>query len=239
MTGTGGTDRAPRFPRFIAALGASTSAGYATQPGPELANSWATGTNPKVHSIYLRLRQRNGAGERAFNAAEPGSTMAMLSYEAALIPKGVDLVTVEMGTNDVCDPPATSPADFRSSLADGLRVIAKRAPKARIVVVSIFDHLAVWDAVKMVPGARARRGFCSAATTPSGRPAERKAIRILNHELATVCGRHPQCRFDGGAAPRIRWTRADVSTLDYFHPSLAGQRKTADAVWASGAVTRN
>jgi lysophospholipase L1-like esterase len=202
-----------------------------------LANSWATGTNPKVRSIYFRLRQRNGAKERAFNAAEPGSTMALLSFQAGRIPKGVDLVTVEMGTNDACD--ATSAADFRSGLADGLRAIAARAPAARIVVLSIFDHLAVWDAVKMVPGARLRRGFCSAATTPSDRPALRKAIRILNHELATVCGRHPQCRFDGGAAFRIRWTRADVSTVDYFHPSLAGQRKIADAVWASGAVTRN
>jgi lysophospholipase L1-like esterase len=30
-----------------------------------------------------------------------------------------------------------------------------------------------------------------------------------------------------------------VSSVDYFHPSLSGQRKIADAVWASGAVTGN
>jgi hypothetical protein len=56
--------------------------------------------------------------------------------------------------------------------------------------------------------------------------------------LETVCARHPKCRYDGGAVFRIRWSRADVSTLDYYHPSVAGQRKIAAAVWASGAITR-
>jgi hypothetical protein len=57
--------------------------------------------------------------------------------------------------------------------------------------------------------------------------------------LETVCARHPKCRYDGGAVFRIRWSRADVSILDYYHPSVAGQRKIADAVWASGTITRN
>src|SRR5262245_33727974 len=150
VTGWGSTDRAPRF---IAALGDSHSAGYASQPGGnQLANSWATGTNPKVRSIYLRLRERNGSGVRKFNAATPGATMSFLQHEAERIPKGVDLVTVEMGTNDACAEPPTSAAVFRSQLAGGLRAIAARAPRARIVVVSIFDHPAVWDAVKMLSG---------------------------------------------------------------------------------------
>jgi len=65
-----------------------------------------------------------------------------------------------------------------------------------------------------------------------------KAIRVLNHELATVCARHPQCHYDGGAAFRIRWSRADLSTLDYCHPSSSGHQKIAAAVWSSGAITR-
>lgn len=237
LTGFGSTDRAPRS---IAALGDSISAEAATtQPGePNLANSWATGTNPKVRSIYLRLRQRNGARVRAFNGAEPGATMDELAYFAERIPKNVDLVTVEMGTNDACGDPPTSAADFRSQLAGGLRAIAARAPNARVVVVSIFDHLAVWDAVKMVTRARLYRSRCLSATTANGRRTLRKTIRVLNHELAVVCGRHPRCHYDGGAAYRIRWSRADVSSIDYFHPSIAGQRKIADAVWTSGAVTR-
>jgi lysophospholipase L1-like esterase len=225
--------------RFIAALGASVAAGAGTQPGPELANSWATGTNPKVNSIYLRLRERNGSGVRAFNAAAPGAYMSFLQYEAARLPKGVDLVMVDMGGNDACDSPTSSAVLFRSQLEDGLRAIGARAPAARIVVLSIIDHLALWDAVKTIPEARIFRTLCKPATTASGRRALRKAIGVLNHELETVCARHPKCRYDGGAVFRIRWSRADVSTLDYYHPSVAGQRKIADAVWASGAITRN
>ena len=164
--------------------------------------------------------------------------MDFLQYEAAGIPKGVDLVIVDMGANDACATTPTSPALFRSQFEAGLAAIAAQAPAARIVVVSIADQLARWDAVKMVPEARDIRGLCLSATTASGRPTLRKAIRVLNHELATVCARHPLCRYDGGAAFRIRWSRADVSTLDYYHPSLSGHRKIADAVWSSGAITR-
>lgn len=236
VAGAGGTNREARF---IAALGASISAGAATEPGPELANSWATGTNPKVNSIYLRLRERNGSGVRAFNAAAPGAYMSDIQYEATGLPKGVDLVTVaDVGANVACDAPTTSAALFGSQLEDGLRAIAARAPAARIVVVSILDEVALWDAVKRVPEARLIRSFCKLATTASGRRAVRKETGVLNHELETVCARHPKCRYDGGAVFRIRWSRADVS-LDYYHPSVAGQRKIAAAVWASGAITRN
>jgi lysophospholipase L1-like esterase len=236
-SGAGGTNVAPHF---VASLGDSIPAGYATEPGPELANSWATGTNPNVNSIHLRLRQKNGSGEREFNGAQPGTAMALLQYAAASIPKGVDLVLVEMGANNVCDPPRTSADVFGDQLEAALRAIAVRAPAARVVLVSILDLSAMWDAVKTAPGARAGRdSACAAATSASGSPVLRKAIRVLNHELATVCARYAKCRYDGGAAFRIRWSRADVSTLDYLHPSIAGQRKIADAVWASGAVTRN
>src|SRR5215210_6218308 len=52
-------------PQFVAALGASASVGFsAVSYGPEPANSWATGTNPAAHSIFLRLRERNGDEER-------------------------------------------------------------------------------------------------------------------------------------------------------------------------------
>lgn len=225
-------------PRSIAALGASTSIGFsaASSPGPQPANSWVTGTNPKVHSIFVRLRQRNGAGERAFNAAEPGVGMALLATQAERIPKHADLVTIDMGTNDACESP-TAVAEFRRNLVNGLKTIAERVPNARIVVLSIRNELAKWDAVKSLAEARSVRSLCMAALTTSGRRALAKAIRAMNHEIAIACGRQPRCRYDGGAAFRIRWSRADVSSVDYFHPSVAGQRKTADAVWASGAIT--
>lgn len=47
----------------IAALGASAETGFATAGAfaEAPANSWVTGTNPAVRSIYLRLRELNPA----------------------------------------------------------------------------------------------------------------------------------------------------------------------------------
>ena len=164
--------------------------------------------------------------------------MQFLQNEAAQLPKGVDLVMVaDVGANDACDAHPPSAVLFGSQLEAALRAIAARAPAAQIVVVSILDELALWDAVKTVPDARIFRSLCMKATTASGRRALRKATGVLNHVLESVCARHPKCRYDGGTVFRIRWSRADVSTRDYYHPSVAGQRKIADAVWASGAIT--
>jgi lysophospholipase L1-like esterase len=237
LADTGSVEPPQPAEQHIAALGDSHSAGYSATPpgGVQLENSWATGTNAPVRSIYLRLRERNGQAWRAFNQADPGAGASTLSGQAAQIPQTADLVTVEIGTNDACG--LGSASDFRANVAAGLAAVAERAPSARIVVVSIFNQLAVWDAVKRVPGARDGRMFCTPATTVSGRPELAKAIRTMNRHLATVCRRQPRCRYDGGAAYRIRWSSADVSSVDFFHPSLSGQRKITAAVWASGAVT--
>ena len=111
-------------------------------------------------------------------------------------------------------------------------------PHTNAGLLSAADMEQLKPLLQVFPDASIIRGLCTSATTASGRPGLRKAIRVLNHELATVCARHPQCRYDGGAANRIRWSKADLSTLDYYHPSSAGHRKIAFAVWTSGAITR-
>ena len=39
------------------------------------------------------------------------------------------------------------------------------------------------------------------------------------------------CLFDGEATFDYRFSASDVSTLDYFHPSLRGQAKVASLTW--------
>ena len=39
------------------------------------------------------------------------------------------------------------------------------------------------------------------------------------------------CRFDGFAVYDHAFERGEVSRLDYFHPSLAGQRTLASLTW--------
>ena len=107
-------------------------------------------------------------------------------------------------------------------------------PRARVVVLSIFNLPAMWDAVKSLSAATSARNLCISATDRD-RPLLVRAVRDLNQQLASVCGRHPNCRYDGGAAYHLRWRRPDISTVGYFHPSLSGQRNIAAALWATGA----
>src|SRR5215510_10352814 len=82
----------------IAALGGSTSTGFSTagQFAEAPTNSWVTGTNPAVRSIYLRLRTLNPAIARhVYNGAEPGSTMSDVADQAKRVPLGTELVTVQ------------------------------------------------------------------------------------------------------------------------------------------------
>lgn len=222
-------------PSSLAALGDSVSIGFASagrfQPAP--ANSWITGGNPLVRSVYRRLLASDPSlAQHVTNDAMAGATMSQLAYQVGLLPSGVDLVTIEMGTNDVCE--GTTAAAFRSELDDGLDALDHTQPQARVVVLSIFDLPAMWSRVKSSPRAVARRNYCIGATTSTGRARFERTLLSFDRVLAAACSRHPHCSYDQGAAAHIAWQRTDVSTVDFFHPSVSGQRKIAAALWATG-----
>ena len=52
-----------------------------------------------------------------------------------------------------------------------------------------------------------------------------------NGAIANVCAQFVHCRFDGNAAFNAPFTTANVSTRDYFHPSVSGQAKAAAVTW--------
>jgi len=239
LAGAAAGSAARSVPGSIAALGASANTGFATAGAFDEApaNSWVTGTNRAVRSIYLRLRELDPAiAGRAYNYAQPGTGISELADQAAHLPQATELVTIQTGVNDACET-RTTPAVFRAEFEHTLRVVEARAPKARVVVTSLFDLLTMWDAVKALPAASSTRFLCASATDHD-RPKLARAIRNLNQQLASVCARHPNCRYDGGAVYRLRWRRQDISTVDYFHPSLSGQRKIAAAMWATGLFDR-
>src|SRR5690242_14796175 len=94
------------LPSSLAALGDSLTTAYQSEgtPADEPANSWSTGTSADVRSHYLRLLALNPSIEgRAYNLARPGSGVAGLLEQAdGAVARGVDYVTVAIGTNDVC-----------------------------------------------------------------------------------------------------------------------------------------
>jgi lysophospholipase L1-like esterase len=165
--------------------------------------------------------------------AMPGATMSDVAVQVGSLSNPTDLVTIEAGTNDACGGDASA-ATFGSQFDAVLQTLAASQPRARIVVLSIFDLPAMWNAVEGVRAAASRRHYCLAATTTRGRTHFEGKLRAFNSQLGAQCARYPKCRYDRGAAYRIRWQRGDISTVDFFHPSVAGQRKIASALWATG-----
>ena len=254
-----GEDRADRasavgatYPSSMDALGGSFTRGFNTDcpdawidcPG----NSWATGTNPVVDSVYLRLLALNpGLSDNNANDAESGSTMADLGGQAqSAVRRAAELVLIATGTNDACGGRSGTMTDvsvFRDEFAQAMDVLAAGLPGARIHVLSIPDIYGRWETFHTIPSAaKAWRSvpFCPTLLThpTSNAPADverRAAVRArvleFNAALAQVCAEYPQCTTDGGAAFRARVRATEFSTHDYWHPNITGQAALAKRIW--------
>ena len=243
-----------KYPSSIVVLGTATAAGYGSDPAhpystaPE--NSWATGTNPAVKSIYSRLLAVNPAikghdvtlatdGDAGGELDDLGRQVALA---VALKPKP-QLVLIEVIDRNVkCD--GTTENDYSgygAKFAAALDTLAKGLPDARIVVVSQWGSTSSYAAYLRSLPAAARlkhggRSPCQLVESPSGNvsPARiaytDKVVRGEEAQLRAACGKHPLCRYDGGALQRVMVTPADVSFWQ-FSPSIQGQAKLAAAEW--------
>ncbi|MER7460804.1 GDSL-type esterase/lipase family protein [Micromonospora sp. NPDC126480] len=234
----------------IAALGDSITAGLgscllltACQR-----NSWSTGNSLRVDSHYRRLLDQDPAVRgRAYNHARAGARAEGLAAQAErAVQDRPDRVTVLIGANDVCRggvEAMTPVSTFRSQVDRGLRVLRKKRPKARVLVVSIPDLYRLWEIGHTDERAvRAwRRGICPALlTNPTStdpldrarRATVRERVDAYNAQLAAACKAYgSRCRYDSGALHRVRFTLELVNTLDWFHPNAAGQDRIAEVTW--------
>jgi hypothetical protein len=243
-----------RQPSSILVLGTATAAGYGSDPrhpystAPE--NSWATGTNPAVKSVYARLLALNPAiNGNDFTLATDGNPGAELDdlagqvERAASITPRPGLVLIEVVDRNVkCDGATENDvAAYGSKFTASLDTLTRALPNARILVVSQWGSLSSYAAyLKTLPlGARLKHGGnspCQLVESPSGNvsPARiaynAKVVKAEQTQLRAACAKHPQCHYDGGALQRVALTPADVS-LGQFSPTIQGQARLAAAEW--------
>lgn len=242
------------LPDSMASTGDSITRAFNTGFLPYLdapANSWSTGTSTSVNSHYLRLLNLNPAiSGRNFNDAVSGAKMADLAGQMTTAAgQHVDYVTVLLGGNDVCRPSLdsmTAVTDFRAQFSTGLNVISTASPNTLVYVVSVPDVYNLWEILHDDSSARSTWdtfGVCqsllanplsTAQADVDRRAAVRQRATDFNVALAEICATYTRCRFDRNAAFDTKFTPSDVSTRDYFHPSLAGQAKLAAVSWAAG-----
>ncbi|MFG3493973.1 SGNH/GDSL hydrolase family protein [Streptomyces sp. NPDC047928] len=242
-------------PASVAAVGDSVTRGFdacgVLEDCPEV--SWATGSDTRVKSLALRLLGPSALPSRSWNLARSGARMAELPEQMArAAAHEPGLVTVMVGANDACrDTTAlmTPVADFRASFEAAMARLRERAPKAQVYVSSVPDLKRLWSTGRDHPLGQQvwQLGICASMLADAqdlGEAAERR--RALVHErvvayndtLRDVCAKDALCRYDGGAVFAYRFTGAQLSPWDLFHPSLNGQERLAEIAYRTVTARR-
>ncbi len=235
------------WPVAMAAMGHSGLTGFDSGSGArdEPANSWATGTNPAVDSVYLRLVAANPAAEgNGRNFAVSGSNVDSLPFQVNLI-KDMDpkpeLILIQSIDNDMqCD--GTDDANlpvYRDKLTQVLDTLTSVAPDADILFVSQpVDVQHYSDTIMAIdPTHLAGTGPCDVVdpTTLQLVPGKVDGLQALVDEyfdaIVQVCASYPRCRTDDGAMQRMDLDPGDLAP-DMNHFSVTGQAKMAAIAWS-------
>lgn len=241
----------------IAVVGHSGATGTMSDPQnparDAVENSWATGDNPEVRSIYLRLLETRPALEgHNYNGAVNGSTVDTLAeqLDAVLATAEVapDVVLIQTIDNDMrCD--GTDAANYRvfaRSLDEQLTAITSRVPDAQLYLTSQWASVEAWTRwAARHEGTVAENsgsGPCDVFDS-TGRP-RRAGMRSLQSivdaywaRLEAVCETHPGCFTDGEAQKR-EFVPADRDlAMDLNHLSVEGHAKFAAIAWKALPAT--
>jgi hypothetical protein len=262
--GATSSDHLERYPNAIAVIGDTGATGWGSDPVHGLRdqpqNSWATGTNPAVDSIYTRtLAAEPGVGTHETNLAEDDPSSAELAAQvrklAALRPRP-ELVILQFNDRELATCDGNDEANYAaagSKWLAGLQSIAKALPTARILLVSGWgvSYATPWGSIdsyvnyldgldKNARLKHAGKGLCQLVDAPSGRvvPARVAYVKKIwagyEAQKAAACAQVPQCRYDHGTAMRIAVTAADL-TPGGDGMTVAGNAQLAAAEWKAVA----
>jgi hypothetical protein len=239
------------WPLSIAALGHSGLTGYNSdpdKPGQDAkTNSWATGTNPDVNSVYLRALDQSPALEGHFlNAAVSGSNVDDLpaQVEVALQQEPVpDLFIIQSVDNDQrCD--GTDDANipvYGQKMTAVLQSIVDGAPGAKIWVtgtpVTWQNYTDALAAQPDMVAANSGDGICDAFDLqgnerPEALEAGQQITDAYGDALRAACAGFPDCTFGGDEMRAMEVTNDDLAP-DGSHFAISGQNKMAAIAWAT------
>ena len=234
------------YPDTVAVLGGADAAARGSDPArpgvDARENSWATGSNPQVASVYLRLVARHpDADGHAIDLAGDRATVHDLHSQArslvALEPPA-PLVVVQPIADGLACPPSRADLDrFEKELRATLHEIDEGLPTSRIFVVTRFggSHPYVGSTLPVrratVPGT----GRCVTADAhgrvlPRGVARRAVAERSYAQRLVRSCAAVPRCADDHGALTAAQLRSAYVGP-DRGRLSVRGQAAEAEVAW--------
>jgi len=233
----------------VGALGDSVTLGVnaCDEPGWCPARSWATGDDPGVGSVALRIGAATGTFPETENAAKDGGTLADgIGNADDVIAADPQLVLLLLGGNDVCSrdmDTMTSVDDFRTGYTTLLTKLSTELPDATLVAMSIPNLYMVWElghqqdaAVDVWAKSSSCRNLLGDPRATGQEDVERReAVATRNAELnqviSEVCTSDLNCTYDDGALFDYKFAPEEISSIDYFHPSAVGEAVIAEMAW--------
>jgi lysophospholipase L1-like esterase len=211
-------------------------------------HSWSTGYDGGdiVVSHYERLLAKNRKiNGKNYNDSVSGSRMNDAPGQAQqAVAQGVQYVTIEMGGNDVCTSDwtnMTSVSTYETYFRQTMDILTSGLPNVKVYVLSVPDVYQLWslfDGEWYPEWIWSTFDVCQSMLDNANTEADRQYVRQRNIDfnavLATVCAQYTQCKFDGNAIFNYQFARSDVSGVDYFHPSMNGQKNIAQGSWQVG-----
>jgi hypothetical protein len=233
----------------IGVMGHSGATGAnSTGEGPDVPeNSWATGDDPVVNSIYLRLLSAHPALQgHNFNTAKDGSDASALMGQAeqllAMDPVP-DLVLVNSVDNDIqCDGSDEGNYDaFEAQIDDVLTFLQESAPGVRVFFVDQWTSVVRYDdVVSTLPGGIAHgtdSGPCGVFNADGTRNVEgetylQQQVDEYMDRVIAACSRHDDCATDAKAMQGLPLEAADLAP-DFDHLAVSGLTKEAAIAWGA------
>jgi lysophospholipase L1-like esterase len=240
---------APPLPSSMAAIGDSITRAYdvCCSYGDHPGQSWSTGSTSYdgIASHYERIRQLNSAiTGRGYNDAVTGAKMSAAPGQATqAVGQGARYVTILLGANDLCtSSPSTmtSTTTFRAYFSQAMATLLAPGQDRYVFVSSIPNIYQLWQVLHTNALARtvwAAANICQSMLGATRTEAQRQLVvdreKAFNQILAEVCASYSRCRWDNKAVYNYQFSASQVSSLDFFHPSLSGQAALARVTWGA------
>ncbi len=217
----------------------STAVDAGTQPY----YSYAVGWNTSVFSIWERLERLYGPGSVTTHLlAVPGDRSVDMIWQAQrAVQNRSGFVTVMIGGNDLCDHSGsypsetltpTSVANFSANLNQTFTILRNGLPASTIIALANVVNVSRL-AVLFAGNSQAQTVYsqvCPALLSGTGIALLRSTQMAYNAAEQTIARHFNVSLWDMG---ELNFTASDVNTLDYFHPSVAGQGMIASLFWDS------
>lgn len=244
-TGTG-------LPSSMASTGDSITRAFDVCCWPGIdqpAYSWSTGDGASdgITSHYEHILAKNSQIKgKNYNDAKTGAKMIDLQAQVhTAATQGAQYITILMGANDVCTSSAatmTPTATFQSQFQAAINDIKANAPSAKVYVLSIPNVYQLWQ-IEHTNGQAyatwASLNICQSMLYEGNTEADRQVVVAheaeLNGVLASLTAQAgPNFFWDGNATYSYAFKDTEVSHIDFFHPSAAGQATLATISWRAG-----